>query len=253
MTVEGFQQGPPMSVKFALRVEKDAVVMVRGSGTRQREERIMLDGTTLEEPGSKSMTLRTGEWIDGKLEYVVESYRMSDDERTVYIRRVFHKTPDGLEIRVSSDPDKQGVLAFYRHPDDIPQPKPAKAKITDMDWLAGAWVNGSDSSSGEERWSPPKGGSMLGISRTVKNNRMTSFEYLRVVERNGGLVYVAQPGGRTATEFVCTELSATRAVFDNPRHDYPQRITYELSGDSLSATIGFIRGGRGTRFGFERE
>ena len=95
---------------------------------------------------------------------------------------------------------------------------------------------------------------MLGVSRTVKNDRMSSFEYLRVVERNGGLVYVAQPGGRTATEFVCTELSATRAVFDNPRHEYPQRITYELSDDdSLTASIGFIHGGRPTGFEFTRE
>ena len=83
---------------------------------------------------------------------------------------------------------------------------------------------------------------------------MVSFEYLRVVERNGGLVYVAQPGGGTATEFVLTELTATRAVFDNPRHDSPQRIAYELSADgALTASIGFIHGGRPQRFEFRAE
>lgn len=81
-----------------------------------------------------------------------------------------------------------------------------------------------------------------------------AFEYLRVVERDGGLVYIAQPGGKTATEFVLTELTPTRAVFDNPRHDYPKRIVYELSTDgALSATIGYLKGGTPRRFDFTRE
>ena len=83
---------------------------------------------------------------------------------------------------------------------------------------------------------------------------MGAFEYLRIVERDGGLVYVAQPGGAKPTEFVLTELSPTRAVFDNPRHDYPKRIVYERSAeDRLSATIGFTKGGTPRRFEFKRE
>jgi hypothetical protein len=60
------------------------------------------------------------------------------------------------------------------------------------------------------------------------------------------------------TEFVLTELvaenGARRAVFANPRHDYPKRIAYELSADgSLSATIGYMKGGTPRRFEFKRE
>ena len=43
------EQGPPMSVKFALRIEQDAVIMVRGTGARAREERIPIDGSVGEE------------------------------------------------------------------------------------------------------------------------------------------------------------------------------------------------------------
>ena len=51
-----------------------------------------------------------------------------------------------------------------------------------------------------------------------------------------------------------TEVGPTRAVFDNPRHDYPKRIVYELSTDGgLSATIGFARGGTPRRFEFKQE
>ena len=94
----------------------------------------------------------------------------------------------------------------------------------------------------------------VGVSRTVARGRMTAFEFLRIVERDGGLVYVAQPGGATKTEFVLVELGANRAAFENPRHDFPQRIAYEVSEDGrLTASIGFARGGRPQRFEFARE
>ena len=124
----------------------------------------------------------------------------------------------------------------------------------DIQWLAGAWVGSRGSSSIEERWSPPLGGAMLGISRTVKGEKMTGFEYLRIVQRESGLVYVAQPGGKSPTEFVLTEIADGRAVFVNPRHDYPQRIIYELSGDGvMTASIGFAKGGRPRGFEYSRE
>ena len=95
---------------------------------------------------------------------------------------------------------------------------------------------------------------MLGVSRTVSRGRMVAFEFLRVIERDGGLVYVAQPGGAPPTEFVLTELSGMRAVFENPRHDFPQRIVYEVKSEGgLSASISFNKGGRPQRFEFKRE
>ena len=95
---------------------------------------------------------------------------------------------------------------------------------------------------------------MLAVSRTVSRGKMGAFEYLRIVERDGGLVYIAQPGGAAPTEFVLTELGTNRAVFENPRHDYPKRIAYELSAEGgLSATIGFTKGGSPRRFEFKRE
>ena len=84
---------------------------------------------------------------------------------------------------------------------------------------------------------------MLAVSRTVRKEKMVGFEFLRIVERDGGLVYIAQPGGRSPTEFVLTKLNEQRAEFVNPRHDYPQRIVYELSDEGvLTASIGFAKG-----------
>ena len=95
---------------------------------------------------------------------------------------------------------------------------------------------------------------MLAVSRTVANGRVTAFEFLRIVERDGGLIYIAQPNGGAPTEFVLTDLGAKRAVFDNPRHDYPKRIVYELSADGgLTATTGYLKGGTPRRFEYKRD
>ncbi|MCB9833856.1 MAG: hypothetical protein H6807_15450 [Planctomycetes bacterium] len=244
---------PPMSVQFALRVEKDAIVMKRG---QRPEERIALDGSVTEESHGASIHRSSGSWKDGRLIQTTELVRAEDEAVTMVIRMEFRASPEGLLVRVvnSSPPDKVLLdgIALYRHPTAIPLPTPAKAEIADLAWLAGAWVGTRRRSSIEERWSPPLGGAMLGLSRTVKGGKMIAFEYLRIVERDGGLVYVAQPGGNPPTEFVLTELSQKRAVFDNPRHDSPQRIVYELTDQGLAATTSFINSGPYYRFEFNR-
>jgi hypothetical protein len=249
------KHGPPMSMEFGFRFEEGAVIMIRA----RREERIPIDGSVHEVPSTStadSVSRYSGTWKDGVLVYDMESVRSSNNQRTLLIRRKFRSTPDGLEVRVSSDGGAENV-ALYRHPKDIDLPAPAKAAMADMAWLAGAWV-GTRGTAGatsiEERWSPPLGGAMLAISRTVSRDKMRAFEYLRIVERDGGLVYIAQPNGAPPTEFMLTELGANRAVFENPRHDSPQRIVYELSAEGgLSVSIGQAKGGRPRRFEFKRE
>jgi hypothetical protein len=251
------QLGPPMSAKFSMRVEEGAVVL-NGHGSGHSDVRVALDGSTTEVKGPTSISRYRGGWKDGAFEYETEFVRSSDNTSVGLIRREFRITNDGLLVRVSvGSPATSESVAIYRHPQDIPLPAPARAAIGDMAWLAGAWVGtrGEEGATSiEERWSPPLGGAMLAVSRTVTRGKMGAFEYLRIVERDGGLVYIAQPGGAAPTEFVLTGLTARRAVFDNPRHDYPKRIVYELSAEgALTATIGFTKGGTPRRFEFMRE
>src|SRR3954471_24051735 len=117
------------------------------------------------------------------------------------------------------------------------QPRTARAGISDLAWLAGNWRGRSGTTELEEQWTKPAAGAMLAVSRTVKEGRMVAFEFLRIVERAGGLVYIAQPGGRPATEFALTEIGSRSATFENPSHDFPTRIQYSLSGETLTATI----------------
>ncbi len=252
------QLGPPMASKFSMRVEDGAIVL-NGHGSGHRDVRIELDGSITEVNEPKRVSRYRGGWKDGTFEYQVEFLREPDKTPDGLIRRDFRVTAEGLLVRVAPRPgDELKWVGLYRHAQDIPMPQPAKPDggIDALAWLSGAWVGTrSSGSSIEERWSPPLGGAMLAVSRTVNTSgRMVAFEYLRIVERDGGLVYIAQPGGTTPTEFVLTHLTDTRAVFENPRHDYPKRIVYELSAEGgLSATIGFMKGGTPRRFEFERE
>lgn len=256
------QLGPPMASKFSMRVEDGAVVL-NGHGSGHKDVRVAVDGSITEIKEPKVISRYRGSWKNETFEYQVEFERLGDGGAggIKSIRRSFRSTPDGLLVSVVVDPPiVKDSVAIYRHAEDIPLPTPAKAAIGDVSWLAGAWVGTrSSGSSIEERWSPPKGGAMLAVSRTVNTSgKMNAFEFLRIVERDGGLVYVAQPGGAKGTEFVLTELTtdngAKRAVFENPRHDYPNRIVYELSADGgLSATIGQMKGGTPRRFEFKRE
>ncbi len=254
------QMGPPMSARFIFKVEDGAIVLTWGhGGGGNRDVRVKLDGSTTEIPGATAgaFTRYRAAWKDGIFSYEIESVRGPGQAPAGLIKREFQVTKDGLVVRSNLElTPGVGSVGLYRHPLDIPLPTPAKAVIGDLAWLSGDWTGASSTGASlEERWSPPKGGAMLAVSRSVNaSGKMFAFEFLRIVERNGGLVYIAQPNGAPPTEFVMTELSAKKAVFENPRHDYPKRIVYELSADGrLTATIGFTIGGTPRRFEYKPE
>lgn len=118
------------------------------------------------------------------------------------------------------------------------QTVPVRASISQIAWLAGAWAGGAGTVALEERWTPPAGGAMLAVSRTVKGDRMVAFEFLRIVERDGTLVYIAQPDGRPPTEFRLSAITADSATFENQAHDFPKVIAYAKRPDgTLEARV----------------
>ena len=113
-----------------------------------------------------------------------------------------------------------------------------KPKFEKLSWISGNWTGNMGRAVMEEIWLPAAGGAMLGVSRVVAGPRMVAFEFLRIVQKDGEVYYVAQPGGRPATEFKLTSVTATKAVFENPAHDHPKIITYEKDAEgNLTATI----------------
>jgi len=119
------------------------------------------------------------------------------------------------------------------------------ASISDLAWLSGCWDMSNQETGSGEQWMPPAGGTMLGVNRTVRDSKTVAFEFMRIVERNDGeLEFIASPSGQSTTIFLLVSLNNREAIFENPDHDFPQRIIYRLLSDEdlLGRIEGTING-----------
>jgi hypothetical protein len=116
-------------------------------------------------------------------------------------------------------------------------PQPPAAGVESLAWMAGSWASGGAPVETEEHWTAPKAGSLLGMNRTTKGGKTVMFEFLRIEARPDGVFYLASPGGRPATPFKLKESQKEKAVFENPEHDFPQRILYWREGANLCARV----------------
>jgi hypothetical protein len=115
---------------------------------------------------------------------------------------------------------------------------PAGAAEDPLAWLAGQWCGGEGGQRIEEWWLPARDGGSLGLSRTSAGGRLIAFEFMRIARIDGKVSLFAQPGGQPPTQFDRSGSGAGWIRFENPTHDYPQRIEYRRTGDQLVAEIG---------------
>ena len=117
----------------------------------------------------------------------------------------------------------------------------AQSDIHELGWLTGCWsLDGRDPGS-TEQWMAPAGKSMLGANRTVSNDQTVAFEFMRIIEDdNGNIVFIALPSGQEKAQFTLTAISDSMVVFENPQHDFPQKIIYQQSDQN--SLIGSIEG-----------
>lgn len=110
-------------------------------------------------------------------------------------------------------------------------------------WMAGCWREASAGHVVDEVWLSPAGDALTGMSRTVRNDTLRSWEQLVIRRAPAGLVLEAAPSNQPPASFAATLASDTLVVFENPSHDFPQIIRYQRRGrDSLIATVsGTIR------------
>lgn len=117
------------------------------------------------------------------------------------------------------------------------QPAPEDASMSAVAFMAGHWAHQGPNTRAEEYWTPAAAGTMFGSARTIRGEKTVFFEYLRIEKRDDGIYYVASPRGQGATPFKLIESGANRAVFENPAHDFPTRISYWIEDGALCARI----------------
>ena len=114
----------------------------------------------------------------------------------------------------------------------------AATSVERVAWLQGCWEAASPERTIEERWMAPRGGSMLGVSRTVRGAELAEYELVVIREQGDRLAYEAHPSGQPAATFLSETLADAAVVFQNLQHDFPKRVGYERQGrDELVAWI----------------
>ena len=69
---------------------------------------------------------------------------------------------------------------------DDPDARPP-ATLEDVSWLVGSWQGEAFGSTFEEVWNPPSAGSMVGLFKVYKDDVVSFYEILLLVEEEGSL------------------------------------------------------------------
>ncbi len=120
-----------------------------------------------------------------------------------------------------------------------------KKDIRKATWLIGTWENKKQRGSIYETWVKISDTELSGKSYILKNKDTIIFETVRLVKEQDNLFYIPTVNNQNnhlPVRFVLTTISDTVLIFENPQHDFPQRISYtRIGSDSLVAEISGVK------------
>ncbi len=128
----------------------------------------------------------------------------------------------------------------------------AESALSALNWLAGCWFGRSGRNEFREHWMRPVGGMMMGMGRTTSGGKVVSYEAMRIeLDAGGAPVFVAKPSGQLEASFKRMKSDDKSIEFENPTHDFPQRVKYQLNSEGgLDARIEGNLKGRDARIDF---
>lgn len=114
-------------------------------------------------------------------------------------------------------------------------------------WLPGKWENQTQRGKMVEEWSRQNDSTYTGKSYMITATDSISLESITLKKEGNDIFYipiVKSQNNDQPVKFKLTSSSPNQLVFENPAHDFPQKITYTLEeGNSLMAEIsGVING-----------
>ena len=115
--------------------------------------------------------------------------------------------------------------------------QPGQGPLSDFEFLQGTWVQINSKEITEETWTSNQGWSMRGVGRTLRDGKEVFGEQLTIEPRGAKFVYVARLAGQDEVEFALVARGPNWVRFENPTHDFPQRIEYHREGKRLRAEI----------------
>ena len=129
-----------------------------------------------------------------------------------------------------------------------------KAKLSSLSWLEGNWKRMNIKKPGRsayEQWKKNGDYEFTGLGVTLQGSDTISVEKLKIIIQGHEIHYVADVAENTfPVHFTFTTLNDHDFICENPNHDYPKKISYQLEGPTLKAqTSG---GGKVQEFLFEK-
>lgn len=131
-----------------------------------------------------------------------------------------------------------------------PKPDP-QAAIKSLGWLAGTWTGSVGPGTWEAVYTTASGGEVMSTNKEIRDGKVVSFEFERFFVKGADVVMTPYVKGINKVAFTLTknDPAAKRAIFENPKHDFPQRIDYHRQGnDLLVISVTATRGGREVGF-----
>lgn len=95
-----------------------------------------------------------------------------------------------------------------------------------LPWLVGCWHGAAGTRSIEERWTVQPDGSLQGVGRIIRNGAVVNEERVTLAALGDQLTYTVRAEGAAPVTFTSTAVTDSSVTFENPAHDFPQRITY---------------------------
>ena len=122
------------------------------------------------------------------------------------------------------------------------------SKIVVADWLLGNWENKSDDGDLLENWKKVNDSLYDGESYFIKGKDTLHFEKIQMKQKGKDLFYIATVKGQNNDKPVTFKHNDTiekQLVFENPKHDFPQKIVYsQITKDSIIIQISGIQQGK---------
>src|SRR4030095_2717040 len=107
-----------------------------------------------------------------------------------------------------------------------------------LSWIIDRWISSEGDTKSYEYWEKTSDDLLIGASETVKDGDTIFSEKLRIEKSSEDIFYIADVKHNPApVKFKLTSINDTEAVFENPEHDFPQKITYRQEEGNLHSSI----------------
>ena len=115
-------------------------------------------------------------------------------------------------------------------------------QLAKAEWLLGNWEKSDSTGVLQEFWKKQNDSTFIGESYFIINEKDTVHnEQIQLIEANEHLIYTATIKGENNDEPISFEMTKDEdslLVFENSKHDYPQKIEYQLApSKTLIATV----------------